>query len=134
MKKLKYLLLSCFTIIFCFSLAACTDYPWTKHFYDYHVVWYSDDPSIEFMGDERVGKMSLDGVEYDIDVANVPHEADFEIYKLDPDQEIVLEDNVIWAGTAELKDGQLVLTIEKDYISDYEGQTITLNQRPIEDK
>lgn len=133
MKKLKFLLLCCLAVLFCFSLAACTDYPWTKHFYDYHVVWYCDDPFIEFVGDERVGKMSLDGVEYNIDVSSVSHETGFEIYKLDPDQEGVSEDDAIWEGTAELKDGQLVLTIEKDYISNYEGQTIILNQRSVED-
>lgn len=133
MKKIKYLLLCCFALIFCIVLAACTEYPWTKHFYDYHVVWYCDDPFIEFVGDEGVGQMSLDGVEYNIDVSSMSHETGFMIYKFDPDQEGISEDDAIWEGTAELKDGQLVLAIAKDYVSNYEGQTIILSQRSVED-
>lgn len=133
MKKLKYFLLCCLIVLCCLFLGACTDYPRTEHFYDFHVVWYCDDPYIEFVGDERVGQMSLDGVEYDIDVASVPREAGFVIYKLEPDQEGVSEDDTIWEGTAEVKDGRLYLTIEKDYISNYEGKTIVLKQRSIED-
>lgn len=134
MKRIKFLSLLCLALVFCFCLGACTDQPWTEHFYDYHVVWYCDDPSIEFVGDERTGKMTLDGVEYSIDVSSAPHETGFTIYRLDQNGVIASDDDAVWEGTAELKDGQLFLTITKDYASNYEGQTVVLNQRPVEEE
>lgn len=137
MKKIKPLLLCCLVCLLCFSLVACR-LPWAKYFYDYHVSWYSDDPFVEFVGDDYdgIGKIILNGTEYNFCIAAwdaTTRNAGFGFYNYDTHGEELSDEDLIWEGKAEVKDGQLILTIEKDNISNYEGKTIVLNQRPIED-
>ncbi len=136
MRKLKYSFLCCLALLLCFCLGACK-WPWTKYFYEYHVVWYSDDPLIEFVGDDfdYVGKIILDGTEYSFCISAwdaTTRIAGFGFYNHDTHGEGLSDGDLIWEGKAEIKNGQLFLTIEKDNVSNYEGQTIVLNQRPIE--
>ena len=134
MKKTKILIVSCLSLILiCFSLVACV-YPWTKFYHNFHVVWYCDDPFIEFIGDAETGKMTLDGIEYNLGIGHDIRDFGIYFYNKDLyDESTATNDDLIWKGKAKLKDGQLIITIEKDYVSNYEGKTIVLNQRPIED-
>lgn len=132
MKKREYSLICCLVLLLSFSLTACV-YPWTKFYHEFHVIWYCDDPFIEFIGDEEVGKMTLDGIEYDLGIGHAIR--DFRIYFYDREkysESTATNDDLIWEGKAEVKDGKLYLTVEKDYVSDYAGKTIVLNQREIQ--
>ena len=132
MRKIKYLFLSCLTLILCFSMTACV-WPWTTFYHEYHVIWYCDDPFIEFIGDEEIGKMTLDGTEYNLLIGHAIR--DFRIYFCNQDiyvESTITNDDLIWEGTAEVKDGKLIIKIEKDYVSNYAGKTLILNQRPVE--
>ena len=135
--KRKYLLLCCIVSVFCLYLEACTC-SWVKYFDDYHVVWYCDDPFIEFIGDdeENIGKIILDGTEYTIIIANLNgniHYSYVSFYRAPPSGEALSGEDLIWDGKAEVKDGKLYLTVAKDNVSTYEGKTIVLNQRPVEE-
>ena len=138
MRKIKYLFLSCLTLILCFSMTACV---WrvTRYFYNYHVIWYSDDPFIEFVGDDYdgIGKLTLDGIEYNICIGclnSTFQYADFKFYNHDTHEQVtkIIKD-LIWEGTAEVKKDKLILKIKKDNISNYAGKTLILNQRPVEE-
>lgn len=112
-------------------MAACI-YPWTKFYYDFHAIWYSDDPYIEFIGDEEIGKMILDGTEYNVLVFHDIRDTGIYFYNQDVyDENTDTNDDLIWKGKAKVKNGQLVLTVSQDNLSNYEGKTITLNQRAI---
>ncbi len=109
-----------------------------KYFDDYHVVWYCDDPFIEFVGDdeENIGKIILDETKFTILIACSPGTTDysyFTFYNFPSPGEALSGEDLIWDGKAEVKDGKLYLTVTKDNVSTYEGKTIVLNQRPVED-
>ena len=130
MRKLKYLFLSCLILIFCFRLAAC--YLGPKRYFEYHVIWYSDDPFIEFVGDRhRGGKMILDGKEYIVHMTWANDGTDIMIY--DGDQEEATPETLIWKADTKVKKGQLIFVVTIDNVSNYDGKTIVLNQRPIEE-
>ncbi len=135
MKKRKYLFLWCLILILCFSLGSCVR---IKYFYNYHVVWYSDDPFIEFVGDDPdfSGIIILNGKEYTIYIGTSPGTTrfvGFTFYNYTTLGEMTSNDDLIWEGKAEVKDRKLYLTVEKDYVSDYAGKTIVLNQREIQE-
>ena len=115
----------------CFlSLTAC--YWGPKRYFDYNVIWYCDDPFIEFVGDShRGGKMILDGEEYNLRLSWANDGTDIMIY--DTDQEEATPETLIWKADTKVKKGQLIFVVTIDTVSNYDGKTIVLNQRPIED-
>ncbi len=95
-------------------------------------MWYCDDPFIEFIGDEEVGRMTLDGIEYDLCVGHAIR--DFQIYLCDREkysESTATNDDLIWEGEAKVKGEKLYITVTKDHVSTYEGKTIVLKQRPV---
>ena len=128
--SLFLILSSC--LIFCFMLSACR-VPWIKYFYDYHGIWYCDDPFIEFVGDDISGVMDLDGKRQSIYVGCAVEGEVIYFHDNAPNEDGILDYPLIWEANSELKNGQLILTVVIDNVSNYEGKTIVLNQRPIED-
>ena len=115
----------------CFALSG---WSCAENYHDYHVIWYCEEPYIVFQGDRNYGFMQLDGKNYILDISSVAHSS--KIYFYDESKRengVVREEFTIWEADSEIKDGQLYLTILKDYVSDYEGKTIVLNQRPVEE-
>ena len=136
MKKFKFIVLSFLCVIFCFTLSACI-FPWVnwvnkQYYYDYHVLWYCDDPYI-ILGDKNYGFMELDGKNYMLDIAWAPHGSAIYFFDEDKIESGLRDDFLIWEADTEIKEGRLFLTIVKDNVSDFEGKTLILNQRPIED-
>ena len=114
--------------------SACTP-PWEKkYYYDYHVIWYCDDPYIVFGGDKHYGFIELDGKNYLLDIAWQAHGSKIYFYDESKiESGIERDDFLIWEADTKIKDGQLIFTILKDNVSDYEGETLILNQQSMED-
>ena len=136
MKKLTKIFIA-FIALLCisFSLSACFPTCTKEHYYDYHVIWYSEDPYIVFAGDRHYGFMELDGKYYMLDIAWQPHGSRINFYDEDKYNENggIKSDYLIWEAATKIKDGQLLLKIIVDNVSDYEGKIIILDQKPIED-
>ena len=126
-----FLLLSCMCA--CFTFGACLP-ACRECFYDYHVLWYCEDPYILFAGDRHYGFMELDGKNYMLDIGWSSNGSVIYFHDESKIGNSGLSDNtLIWEAETKLEDGQLILTIVKDNVSTYDGKIITLNQRPIED-
>ena len=129
--KIFTALIALFSI--CFAFGGCI-FSCNEYYYDYHVIWYCDDPYIVFQGDRYYGFMELDGKNYMLDIASMAHGSTIYFYdESKMENGAIREEFLIWEADTEIKDGQLFLTILKDNISDYEGKTIVFNQRPVED-
>ena len=133
MKKLSKIFAVISLLCICFAFGSCRS-SCVKCYYDYHVIWYCDDPYIVFAGDRHYGFMELDGKNYILDIAWSSNGS--AIYFYDESKignSGLSDDTLIWEAKTKLKGGQLILTIVKDNVSTYEGKILILNQRPIED-
>ena len=136
MKKLSKIFIALVALLcLSFSFSACFSSCYKERYYDYHVIWYSEDPYIVFAGDRHYGFMELDGKNYMLEIAWQPHGS--EIYFYDKDKiggsGVTRDDYLIWEADTKIADGQLILTVTVDKVSDYEGKTVILNQKPFED-
>lgn len=107
-------------------ISAC--YLGKKRYYEYEVTWYCDQPYIEFVANRHDGgKMVIDGKSYNTNMAWGNNGTSIIVFDADKD------DYIIWEADTKIKDGKLIFSITVDNVSDYIGQTITLNQRLIEE-
>ena len=136
MKKLSKIFIAIIAFLcISFSFSACFPSCTAKYYYDYHVIWYSEDPYIVFAGDRHYGFMELDGKNYMLDIPHQPHGSKIYFYDEDKFNEsgTIRSDYLIWEADTKIKDGQLILTVIVDKVSDYAGKTVILDQKPIED-
>lgn len=105
-------------------LTGCQNYYW-----DHDCCWVSNEPKVELFQGCGSGRMTIDDEEYEFYTAQSNNATYIEFYEKDTDTENDLG-KLLWKADTELKNGKLYLTITIDTISDYEGQTIILDQYP----
>ena len=90
--------------------------------------WVSNEPYVEINYGDMLGYIELDGniTEFKLSFENTGKGVDF--YR----EEISGED-IIWECSCELKDDKLYLTIDKDNVTDKQGETIILEQQEEEE-
>ena len=124
--------IKCYSIILLVVLSMCTGCKkLTKVFWQYDCVWYSEEPYIYLMANDRHAVLNIDGVGYDA-AAGVKYDGTG-IFFYDNSMNICDESTLLWEAKCELKDGKLYLTVVVDNISDYEGKTIELIQIPYDE-
>lgn len=100
-----------------------------KKFWEYEASWVSDNPSICIVNSEGFDYvlLEIDGIQYELKTAHANDGSGITMYDLNINGAYT-KDAIIWDCSCKIEDEKLYLTIEKDNISNFEGETIILHQ------
>ena len=119
----------CFSFVFCFFMfVGCRDF--SKYYWDYNCNWVSENPKIVLYQGARNGEMTIDNIHYEFYTrrANNAKYIYFYIVKNDDFE----SKTYLWKADTTLKDNKLYLKITEDYISDYQGKILVLEQKCLQ--
>ena len=127
--KFKKSTLLSITFFIMFTLNGCG-----KYFWDYECVWFSESPYVYMAAYTHTHKaiIEINGEKKEVETGWKNDGTGIEFCDPDIDNGTT-EESIIWETECKIKKGKLYVTIIKDNVSDMEGQTIILEQQPLED-
>ncbi len=147
--KFEIVILMIWTAFIGMGITGCA-----KSYSDYDCVWTSEDGCIQIDSDTGISIINITGVDQSRRIDALSDSGQLYLYftyysdisteassaigteKLDEASTSYNEDDsecygsTIWEADSYIRNGKLYLTVVKDYISDWEGKTIVLEQKP----
>ncbi len=112
-------------LIACLCLPGCE-----KKFMDYECAWVCGEPYICIATDSHRAYLEIDGEIREFDGAWGCDGASIYLYDIFLEGSLT-EDALVWEAECEIKKGRLYLTVVKDHVSQCQGRTFVLKQRPL---
>lgn len=147
--KFKIIIFMILTAIIGMGITGCV-----KSYSDYDCIWTSEDGCIQLDAATGIAILDIDGVDQSRRIDALSDSGQLYLYftyysdistessnsigteKMTETSTSVNEDDsecygsTIWEADSYIRNGKLCLTVIKDYVSDWEGKTIVLEQKP----
>ena len=101
-----------------------------KYYWDYNCTWVSENPEIVLFQGARNGEMTIDDIRYEFYTRRA-NDAKY-IYFYVVENNDFESKTYLWKADTTLKDNKLYLKITEDYISDYQGKILVLEQKSLQ--
>ena len=103
-----------------------------KKFWEYPSAWVSNEPYVIINTTNHDAQIEINEKIIDVNTGWKNNGRGITVYYNNENKDVHSKEDIIWECSCELKGDKLYLTIDKDYVSDKQGETIVLEQQEEE--